>query len=62
MCSEEGVNLVLAIFAIINFCDAIPDERCPANLEWVVRNGGPLLAAAGPALGGEEGFTQVSRT
>ena len=62
MCSEEGFDLVLAIFAIINFCDAIPDERCPANLEWVVRNGGPLLAAAGPALGGEEGFTQVSRT
>ena len=62
MCSEEGMDLALAIFAITKFCDAIPDEHCPSNLEWIVRNGTPLLAAAGPALGGVEDFTQVSRT
>ena len=54
------MQFVLDFFAITNFCDAYSDERCPAILEWVLRNGSAILAAAGPAVGGQEDFTQVS--
>ena len=53
------MELILAHFESIDFCGG--DESCPAFLEWVLRSGAPFFAAAGPALGGQEDFTQVSR-
>ena len=59
LATEEGLDFVLDHFKSIDFCAG--DESCPAILEWVLRNAAPIFAAAGPALGGEEDFTQVSR-
>ena len=53
------MELILAHFESIDFCGG--DESCPAFLEWVLRSGAPFFAAAGPALGGQEDFTQVSK-
>ena len=59
LASEEALDLLLNYFASIDFCGG--DESCPAILEWVLRSGAPFFAAAGPALGGQEDFTQVSK-
>merc|ERR1719167_200745 len=57
LASEEALDLLLNYFASIDFCGG--DESCPAILEWVLRSAAPFFAAAGPALGGQEDFTQV---
>ena len=55
------MDFIVDSFVNSDFCDAVADEHCPAILEWVLMNGIPLLSAAGPAMGGLEDFTQVSR-